>query len=272
MRRLLPVAVIVPASCCACDQIGQILPQLGARDRIVVVRNGRSIGHDCGGGLGRSGKVVVLGFERRIGAAAARNAGVVKVGGEAEIYAFADADDRVGGTWLTTLVAPVVEGRADVVGGALAVQGRRGGARVVPGRDYWHAQALFGGNLALSARAWRVLGGFDTSFGCCEDTDLSWRAAEVGLRIEVEETAIVHVAGRSTLGEMIQRYWWGSWSVYLLCRHGVSIDHLPGLKELVLDKVRSGYCRWPMGAAMGQWCGQLAGRWCWGRRGRTVDG
>lgn len=261
------IAVIIPAATCPCDQIARISSQLSETDQLVLVYNGPAIGHECAATIRDKPRCTSLQFPKRLGPAAARNIGVAAISGRTHIYAFADADDRVAPTWLANLTAPLIAGSADVVGGGLLIRRRRGKVTVLPAKDYWYRQALFGGNLALMATAWHTLKGFDTSLQCCEDTDLAWRAATAGLRIQVEPSAIVDVNTRHPAREAVQRFLWGRWSVSLLGRHQLGIDHLPTLRQLISHKRANGCCRWPLVAATSQWSGQLSGRWQQWRRG-----
>ena len=127
---------------------------------------------------------------------------------------------------------------------------------IFPGVDYWHAQALFGGNLGMTGNAWQILSGFDSRFRCCEDTDLAWRAAEAELRVEVVPAAVVEVDLPSILVEFRQRLLWGRWAVHLLAEHGLGGTHLPSLRDLLAHKRSMGFCRRPCVATIGQWVGQ----------------
>lgn len=197
-----------------------------------------------------------------IGAGSARNVGVRALEVGARALLFCDADDQVSANWLAELSTPLLDGSADLVGGALRVRGPDGGsALVLPRVDYWHLQAVFGANMGMTYQVWSRLGGFDESFVCCEDTDLTWRASDAGLRMQIVPKAIADYTFRSPLQELRQRFRWGRSSVKLLRTHGVPLHHLPGLRSLITDKSASGFATMPILAAIAQWAGQWAGRW-----------
>jgi GT2 family glycosyltransferase len=175
-----------------------------------------------------------------------------------DILAFADSDDAVAGDWLAELTRAIRDDRADLVGGLLRLPAPAGGASpvVAPEADFWHEQSVFGGSLAVSAAAWRRLGGFDPALRCCEDTDLAWRAAGAGLRVGVAPAAITDVANRPPLREFLQRFRWGWWSVVLLRKHGLAADRIPRLRTLFAHKRATHFHRHAIGAALGQWFGQ----------------
>jgi hypothetical protein len=250
--------VIIPARRCACRQAARIAAQLGPGDRIVVVRNGPAAPCPYCDGSDQVGVVVTLRYPMPLGAATARNAGAASAP-EADILAFTDDDDLVSPDWLGTLIRPLRDGLADLVGGVLLVHGSDEPAVVRPGVDYWHAQALFGANMAVSRVAWDLLGGFDPSFTCCEDTDLAWRAERTGLRLVVALGAVVNHTPRRPRHEFLQRVRWGVGAVRLLRAHGVSSAQLPNLRTLLRHKQECGYCGDPWVAALGQWIGQWLG-------------
>jgi GT2 family glycosyltransferase len=226
----------------------------------VVAWNGPVVAHDCHRSVAGHDSITWLDLGPPVGAARARNLGVAALG-SVDAIAFCDADDRVAANWLAELMGPLVEGSMDLVGGALLVvsDGKRR-SNIVPGVDYWHLQAMFGGNCAMSYKAWRTLGGFDELLLCCEDTDLAWRAAGAGLRVGVCPAAAVEVALRSRGAEFRQRMRWGYWAVSLLRKHDVQLDHLPNVTALLEHKAASGYARSVPTAALGQWIGHLLGR------------
>jgi GT2 family glycosyltransferase len=194
-----------------------------------------------------------------LGAAAARNAGAASTP-DADIFVFVDDDDRVLPDWLNALTAPLRGGDADLAGGALLVCRAGKERRISPSIDFWHAQALFGGNLAVTREAWELLEGFDPSFSCCEDTDFAWRAARSGLRVTVAHDAVVGCGLRPKPAEFVQRVRWGIGTVRLLRTHGVSLARLPSLRILLKHKQEVGFCGSPWVAALGHWLGQCVGR------------
>lgn len=254
------VGVVIPAAACPCAQVERVRSQLAASDRLVVVWNAPPGKHDCASLVTSDPSCSWVETTTGLGSALARNVGVRTLEGAARVFAFADSDDRVTPSWLESLIGPLLDGSADVVGGVLRMQRDRQGTTIFPSVDYWYARALFGGNLAVTSDAWQILAGFDSRFRCCEDTDLAWRAAAAELRLKVVPAAVVEVDLPSILAELRQRLRWGRWAVHLLAKHGLDGTHLPSLRDLLGHKRSTGYCRHPSVAATGQWVGQSSAR------------
>lgn len=256
-------AVVIPAASCPCAQVEAVRPQLRDDDCLIVVWNGpRPPSHDCSGPvLATTGAAVWLEFSDRLGAATARNHGVAWLGGRARVLAFVDADDLAYPDWLSQLRKPLVACSADLVGGSLELTSRGRTYTVEPGHDFWYRQALFGSNCAITRESWARLGGFHSGVGTCEDTDLAWRAGDLGLRIEVVRTAVVRYTLRKGWAEWRQRVTWGRSSVALLRAHDLLPSrHLPNLSGLVRHKRSHGFASSPLIAGLGQYAGQWAGR------------
>jgi cellulose synthase/poly-beta-1,6-N-acetylglucosamine synthase-like glycosyltransferase len=255
------VAVVIPARTCPCRQVVSVLAQLSPDDRLVVVFNGLADSDRCKRQAMNHPLVTWIDARPPIGAGCARNLGVKALQGASKALLFCDADDCVAPAWLAKLACPLLDASVDLVGGSLRVRhGHRTPALVIPTVDYWHGQALFGGNMGITYEAWCSLGGFDESFTCCEDTDLAWRGSASGLKIRIVPGAIVDVHMRPPFQEFRQRFRWGKSSVQLLRIHGVGINHLPGLGTLFFDKATTGFAANPAVAAGGQWAGQCAGQ------------
>lgn len=255
-------AVVIPAAGCTCAQVQEVRTQLGPTDCMIVVWNGpHAVDHECSLAVLRSGSAAWLDFPERLGAATARNLGVHWLDGRARMLAFVDADDAVQPGWLSELRAPLADDRYDVVGGALRVTSRGRTCVLEPGVDFWHRQALFGCNCAMTAACWERLGGFSPGVGTCEDTDMAWRAAGAGLRVGVVSEAVVGYALRAGRAEWRQRMTWGRSSVALLRAHGLAPSrHLPGLISLIRHRRSNGFASSPTIAAFGQFAGQWIGR------------
>jgi len=260
MARACRIAVVIPARTCPCRQVVSVLTQLSPKDRLVVVLNGLADADRCKRRTTRHPLVTWIDAGALVGAGRARNLGVRALGGVAKALLFCDADDHIGATWVAKLAGPLLDASADLVGGALRVPRRSGAPTVVsPTIDYWHSQAVFGANMGITYEAWCRLGGFDESLASCEDTDLAWRAGNLGLKIQVVPDAIVDYSLRSPIQELRQRFRWGRSSAQLLRKHAVSLDHLPGLWTLFFDKRATGFATSPLIAALGQWAGQRVG-------------
>ena len=253
------LAIIIPAATCPSAQIDAILPQLTKRDRLIVVLNAAGAHRWSCVARDAPPRLTFLRYPQSIGAAAARNAGAALVS-DAAAFVFADSDDKVEERWLPSLARPVLAQSSDLAAGGLIIAHRDRRRVLLPSIDYWFAQSVFGGNVALSASAWRSLGGFDESLRCCEDTDLAWRAISAGLRISITTNALVCVKVRTALEEFRQHFAWGSWSVTLLKRHGLATQRLPTLPDLLAHKTSAGLCSSPLQASFGQWLGQLSGK------------
>jgi GT2 family glycosyltransferase len=255
-------AVVIPAASCPCEQVEAVRPQVRDDDCLIVVWNGpRPPSHDCSRRVLASGAAVWLEFSDRLGAATARNRGVAWLGGRARVLAFVDADDIAYPDWLSQLREPLAAGAADLAGGPLELTSQGRTYRVEPGHDFWYRQALYGSNCAVTRESWARLGGFHSSVGTCEDTDLAWRAGELGLRIELVKTAVVRYALRHGWAEWRQRMTWGRSSVALLRTHDLPLSrHLPNLRGLVRHMRSHGFASSPLIAGLGQYAGQWAGR------------
>jgi cellulose synthase/poly-beta-1,6-N-acetylglucosamine synthase-like glycosyltransferase len=196
-----------------------------------------------------------------MGAGAARNMGVDWLSGRADVLAFVDSDDIAHDDWLAELHEGLAHDELDLAGGVLEVFS--GGHRHVvrPGLDFWYRQAVYGSNCAITREAWQRLGGFSTRVGTCEDTDLAWRAAGVGLRVDIVPTAVVRYTLRHGTAEWRQRVTWGRSSVALIRAHDLPMSrHLPTLRGLISHKRSHGLASSPMIAGLGQFAGQSIGR------------
>lgn len=257
-------AVVIPAAGCACEQVEAVTPQLRDTDCLVVVWNGpRPASHDCSSRVLRDKAAVWMEFPARFGAATARNRGAQWLGGRAKVLAFVDSDDAAHHDWLSELREPLVSGRADLVGGVLELISGGRTYTVEPGVDFWYRQAVYGSNCAVTLEGWERLLGFSPGVGTCEDTDLAWRAGEIGLRIEIVTRAVVRYSLRRGWAELRQRVTWGRSSVALLRAHALPLSrHLPGLRGLVVHKRSHGFASRPLVAGLGQYAGQWVGRLC----------
>lgn len=200
-----PLSVILPAHDAA-EHISDQLEALGRQDPAVVgeivVVNNRS--RDRTGAIARAAaagdpRIRVIDADGGRGAGYARNVGAAVARGE--WLAFCDADDIVTPAWATTLLACARSTGTEFVAGrndhdTLQDGGRRRWpAAIHPpdrrGRERARAFAE-GGNLAISARAFAAIGGFDESLRfAAEDVDLSWRLERAGVRLTRCADAVV---------------------------------------------------------------------------------
>jgi glycosyltransferase involved in cell wall biosynthesis len=197
------VALVIPAldEAAAIGAVVSAVPR-GCVDDLVVVDNGST---DGTAGLARAAGARVVGEPRR-GYGAACWAGVQALGPEVAIVAFLDGDGSQDPAELPRLLAPLLDGRAD-----LALGVRR---YTAPGDHPWHAIA---GTLAVAAvvrwrfgLALRDIGPFrairrDALRGLAlRDRGYGWpvemvvKAARQGLRIvQVDVTQRPRLGGRS---------------------------------------------------------------------------
>lgn len=237
-----------------------VLSQLAESDELVVV-----IGPDTNlpsalGDTSVNEKVRVVEDTSPTGPGRARNLGVAALDADVEAILFCDSDDRVTDEWVRELSEPIVEGSADLTGGAYRIRHSTSETAVTPGIDLWYRQSLFGGCLGISLEAWRGLGGFEESLRYCQDTDLAWRAIDRGFEVVVVPTAVVEYSTESMLAEFFQRFNWGKFSVILLKKHGVASENLPSFVEVYLHTKSSGFADSPMVASIGQWAGHRYGQ------------
>lgn len=254
------VAVVVPVVGCACAQLDAVVAELWTGDSAILVVNGTPP-HRCAGRRSRKGVPVTTMTlaAHPVGASRARNAGAKLALADHDVVAFLDADDAAEPGWRIELAAALEDPRIDVVAGAIAFRVGDEPPRVVtPTTEYWLRLGLFGGNVAFRAAAWSRLGGFDTELAACEDTDIAWRAAELGMTIAVFPSMLVEVHSRSVRAEVRQRSVWGWWATALLRKHAVCDGHLPSLTELLRHKRSDDFTSSWFSAALAQWTGQTA--------------
>lgn len=117
-----------------------------------------------------------------------------------------------------------------------------------------HVFGVCGGACAISQRVWQELGGLrDDLFMYYEDTDLSWRLAKAGYRVEFVSQAVVrheHAASSGTRSPMFIR-------VNTRNRLLVAADHAPRamfVRALVRTSVRAlrSGCRGPVAEGLGE--------------------
>lgn len=217
-RGRLPITVVIPALDEA-ESLPLVLRDLSPVQRVIVVDNGST---DATAAVASAQGAMVV-YERQRGYGAACLRGLRSVGDLVEageppprIVAFLDADYSDSPELLPTLVAPILDGRADLVLGS-RLQGRRE-AGAMP------AQSIFGNRLAcliircLFGVRYTDLGPFRAidyhalcKLGMC-DRNYGWtiemqiKAARAGLRIEE-----VPVPYRRRIGKSkISGTFWGS--------------------------------------------------------------
>lgn len=138
--------------------------------------------------------------QRNAGPSAARNAGAERASGE--YLAFTDDDCLLDPGWLESL-AGVWKESPDCMAGGLTLNAAEGIPSATSqlivdvvyrhyNADPAHARFVASNNMALPARAFREIGGFDPSFRAAEDRDFCDRWIHRGHRIIYTPAAVVH--------------------------------------------------------------------------------
>jgi GT2 family glycosyltransferase len=159
---------------------------------VIVVDDGGDTPLDATISSFRSDLTISLLQQANAGPAAARNAGAERAGGE--FLAFTDDDCLPEPGWLKELGQVLIQAPECMVGGA-TVNAATGNLCSVTSQlivevvyrhynaDPHRARFLAANNLALSARGFREIGGFDPGFRTAEDRDLCDRWLHRGRRI-----------------------------------------------------------------------------------------
>lgn len=195
-------------------QLAECLRSLAAldypRDRfeVLVVDDGGDLPLDATIAPFRSGLRVTLVRQENAGPAAARNTATQHAKGE--FLAFTDDDCLVERDWLAELARVLVADPECLVGGQTvnaAPQLCSAASQLIVdvvyrhyNADPAHARFVASNNLALSAKGFREIGGFDPSFRTSEDRDLCDRWRHRGRRIVYAAAARVRHARPMGLG------------------------------------------------------------------------
>jgi len=165
-----------------------------------------------------------------------RNYGASVASGD--ILAFVDADHEIDSNWVASAVETL--SRATDIGavGALCeapvdgtwvqrtydlLRRRPPGIREVE----W----LGAGNMAVVTRAFKAVGGFDTSLQTCEDVDLCRRIREAGFRL-LQDSRLrnVHLGDPATLGQLFRgELWRGRDNLRASLRGSVTLREIPSI-------------------------------------------
>lgn len=204
-------SVIIPAHNAA-DTIGRQLRALGRQlhpptFEVIVVANRCTDATIDVASQSDSLELAIRTADEHASAAYARNIGAAEA--SAPYLLFCDADDEVGGSWVSGMLSALIDGEADFVGGKLLVDRSK-----IPDWMYdWRYEFLdqrcirervgrlpyvVSASLGISAEAFRDVGGFDTQFvgAAGEEVDLSWRLLRAGYRIGEAPNATVSYAPR----------------------------------------------------------------------------
>jgi GT2 family glycosyltransferase len=223
------VTVVVPvfngaATIAAC--LSSLLALLYPRERfeIIVVDNG-STDHTREV-LKAFGDAIRVQSETTLGAAAARNRGVLSARGR--LIAFIDADCVAEPEWLTAIVAPLSDLRVGVVGGRILSPA--GGNRIEHFGELIHDQQraieaydppyVNTASWASRREVLLEIGLFDETLLRGQDVDLAWRIHRAGLRLVYARDAVVHHRHESTVfGLMHEGFVHGRSAVSLSLKH-----------------------------------------------------
>lgn len=244
----LSVTVILPLGWWRCHEEAQLVAveeqaaQAGAE--LIVLENAAPCARDAViDALGsRPDARVICAHERR-SPPYSRNVGAQMASGE--VLVFVDADDLVAPGWLSHLTKPfedpdvaAVGGRFDEVSlnmGVLAATRENLSAEGLPVGFYFRPYAP-SSNVAIRAKLFRAVGGFDETHVGAEDIDISWRLAVVGADLVYAPDALVHVRyRRDLLASCLQGFRWGCAGARLVASWRLSarvVDDTPRLPSL----------------------------------------
>jgi GT2 family glycosyltransferase len=196
---------------------------------VIVVDNGSA--DDSAGVARRAGATVISAPGRRV--AEMRNLGAEVARGR--LLAFVDADHLVGPGWVSAALSSTAE--EGVAGAGSLCRAPEDGTWVqhaydrLRGRSGGRADVdwLGAGNIAVTRRAFRQVGGFNTSLETCEDVDLCKRLRGAGYRLVSDERMVnVHLGDPATLSALFHgERWRGRNNLSVSFRPPVRLRELP---------------------------------------------
>jgi len=220
-------------------------------------------------------------FERKRGAAAARNAGLRHASGA--IIAFVDADCVADPNWLHNVSLPLDDPQVGIVGGKILAQGP-------PNKIEAFGESIHDHNLSINTwkpphamtANWssrlavlKSVGLFDETFLRGQDSDLSYRIVQAGYQLMYQDNAVVyHKNQRTASGLFLEGYTHGFSSVHLHKKHKAFLrqygyrrfakQSYMALWSSFIDAVfvkRSDFAYYDflfnLGKKVGRWCGSL---------------
>jgi FkbM family methyltransferase len=198
------------------DQLSALSHQVAAPEFEVVVVLNRCIDQSSEVAAKHISELhlTITDADEKPSAAYARNVGAAQ--SSAPYLLFCDADDRVGDRWIAEMVGALGDGRADFVGGCLAVDREGlpqwmydGFYRKFDGPHLAFHMAMrypVGASLGVARVAFEAVAGFDDSFlgSGYEETDLAFRLLRQGFRVGLAPQAIVQYRPRTRLQELLR--------------------------------------------------------------------
>lgn len=200
------VIALIPAH----DEAGRIaatveaVRRIDGVDRVIVIDDASS---DATPTLARKAGAEVIELDANLGKGGALQAGLDAVESDADVVLLLDGDLAESASEAGLLLAPVLDGRADMAIATLPRPPRSGGFGLVKGLARWGIRALSGyeptaplsGQRALSRKAWMAATPFATGYGV--EVSLTVLAARAGLRLVEVPTTMGHAAtGRDLAG------------------------------------------------------------------------
>lgn len=212
-------SVVIPAhnaEAVLARQLDALTNQVGAGDFEVIV-----VANRCTDGTAETAarfadrlRIDVIHANEMASASYARNIGAEHATGE--FLLFCDADDEVQEAWVAQMVEPLRTARADFVGGHIEVDGRgmpdwlyrwrtpnpSKRSRVTSGKP-----SIITASFAITAQAFRAVGGFDTDFRGAgfEDNDITNRLWQAGFRAGRATDAIVLYDARKNFRSILSK-------------------------------------------------------------------
>jgi len=206
------LCIVIPAHNEA-DTIGDQLNALSHQRwtgswEIIVVDNGSTDGTATAATHPLlTGRLRVIRATNGASASYARNVGTQH--SQAAAFAFCDADDLVGPSWVQAIgdalrKCPIVTGpnELDRLNPSWLADSRGRGDEASVGTFHGIFPCVRGNNFGVRREVWEALGGLDESVTHCEDLEFSMRAWKAGYEIFGAPDAFVHYRYRTTISAL----------------------------------------------------------------------
>ncbi|MGA4670199.1 glycosyltransferase family 2 protein [Propionibacteriaceae bacterium Y1923] len=244
---MVEVSVIIPVlngAWCIGQQLAALARQTTSRSFEVVVCDNGSVDSTtqvCQMWVGRVPGLRIVDASDRRSASHARNVGIGAALGQ--VLLFCDADDMVSDDWVEVMASYVrpgamVNGWGDYT--LLNSPDSYQGAGLTDGliMRCGFKPGIESGNLGVSARDARAVGGFDESYPYAEDIDFGWRAQVAGVELS-SVPALVHYRVRAGAKDVFRQH--RRWSIYSIMLRRRWVDQIPpsySLRYSVIEFVR----------------------------------